>query len=121
MKTLITLTVLGALSESEKQMLRFLLGDAVSEFQVARQPEREYVEKRYPTMSEGEQTRKTEQVRARTALAQKLHNAALSAEVTEEEEPICAQCASPRGSSTNEFCSEECTLQHDREAYEGKS
>lgn len=87
MATKIVLTVDEGLTEQEVNDLRYLFADALAEFQTARFPVRDYVERRYPdngiagcfTWDE-----KTRQVQSRVTLAQKMHNPVLQLQVVPE-------------------------------------
>lgn len=133
MKTIITITYEGSLEKLEKAFLAQLLADALDAFVESRGPTAEdHMMRKWqknpalPVTPEYVEY-KVKEINLRTKLAGKLHDAVLKAKV-EEEKPVptreqlpCKYCLSPIGESTNEFCSEECTLQHDREAYEEKA
>ena len=69
----------GELTEQERNELRFLLSDALSEFMTAR--EGDYVSRRYPEQSELFKTIKRVQVERRGDLARRLKLAASNVEV----------------------------------------
>jgi hypothetical protein len=89
-KTVIKLTYNGKLSRKELAYMQQLLADALDDFRKARGPTPEdYLMRRYGQgtalpMTVDAIEYKLEEIKTRVGLAQKLHNAALAAEITEE-------------------------------------
>jgi len=83
MATKIIMTVDAGLSVEEQADLKYLLSDALGEFAARRTPALEYVKNRYPDEKIYYQANdKLAQVERRNDLACKLHNAALTFDVT---------------------------------------
>ena len=78
MATKIILTTDETLTMEEVSDLRFLFTDALGEFVARRSPQVDYVHGRYPELRGAVLEDKVRQVMARTQLAHKLHNAALT-------------------------------------------
>ncbi len=87
MKTVITFTVHAdaPFTKEEKSAMRHLFADALGEFVAHRdKPVEEYVERRYGWMNTEQQEAKVAETKTRCKVARRLHNAALSFEITEE-------------------------------------
>ncbi len=78
-KTEIVLTYDGVLTKEEQDGLRYLLSDALHDFQQARAGD--YVARRYAGHDEAFKERKAQDVAVRCLLAHRLHNASLCPEV----------------------------------------
>jgi hypothetical protein len=80
--TKIVLHHMGKLTQQEQDDLRYLVADALHDFQIARRGD--YVDRRYKNLDEGFKQKKSEIVQRRCALADKLRAAALHLTVEPE-------------------------------------